>query len=566
MLSAREAWGIMEHPELQSEFEPVVVAVIDTMIDLGHDDLAANLLVADAWDFVEGQELSATSVTTEVHGTHVAGIVAAEIEPAPAATDVTGIGRDIVKVLPLRVINETGNPPATTVDMLIAAVLYAAGLPNSSNETPSRTAQVISMSLGGTNGSYLGFELGQTVQRVEERGITVVAAAGNDGAPRTDYPAKYAGVLAVGSLDGTDRLSAFSNYGDMLDVVAPGGTSDGSGAGTEAILSLNYGGGTNRLSGTSMATPYVSGIVALMYSYNPQITPSEVYRILIETSEDLGSSGNDDLYGWGGVNAYRALKRSMMEPYGPYALDPEVITTQLGPVNFAASSSTLYSGDTGAADPESIVANEYLLTVDTERGAALGESGTRGELSEIAEEVGASSLRWVGADIWKLTFTHDREPSQLATLLQGYSIIERASPNRKVRLLGDTGPHPVDYRVLHTGSRSGRGVPGAEIVTTTAELQRASWFGALPESARGALEGLDFGKRSVIALFAGERPTGGYAVEVDQVSARGETLYVNYHVSEPGPGAIVTQALTSPYLICTVEGSFSELETDGRSR
>jgi subtilisin family serine protease len=155
-------------------------------------------------------------------------------------------------------------------------------------------AKIISMSLGSWFPS-------KTIKRAcayaWSKGCLLVAAAGNDGWGRLNYPAKYVTVIAVGAIDSNDHRAWFSNYGWGLELVAPG----------VDILSTYKGGTYKTLSGTSMACPHVSGVAALVWSYNTSLTNKQVRMILDESAVDLGSPGWDKYYGFGKVDAYRAL-------------------------------------------------------------------------------------------------------------------------------------------------------------------------------------------------------------------------------------------------------------------
>ncbi|MHA1813365.1 MAG: S8 family serine peptidase, partial [Candidatus Thorarchaeota archaeon] len=167
---------------------------------------------------------------------------------------------------------------------------------------------VISMSLGG--GDYdQAFD--DAIDRAYDAGIVVVAASGNDGKGTISYPAAYDNAIAVGAIDSDHNLADFSNYGPEQEIVAPG--VDIYSTMPTYTVALNYwfmGGYSqnyDRMSGTSMATPMVAGVVALILSANPDLTPPEVRDILHTTSVDLGSAGWDQYFGYGEVNAKAAV-------------------------------------------------------------------------------------------------------------------------------------------------------------------------------------------------------------------------------------------------------------------
>ncbi|HET9315117.1 MAG TPA: S8 family serine peptidase, partial [Vicinamibacteria bacterium] len=179
-------------------------------------------------------------------------------------------------------------------------------------------AKVINLSLGGPDNSV---SLQQAVDRAVQAGVTVVAAAGNDGVGRVDFPAALPNVIAVGAVDGRKELAPYSNFGAQIDVVAPGGDSrrdDDRDGLRDAVYQqmpdpafveigrydvFDYFG----LQGTSMATPHVAALAALLYSQG--ITqPAAVQAAIEQTAEDLGASGRDDRFGHGLIRPSQALR------------------------------------------------------------------------------------------------------------------------------------------------------------------------------------------------------------------------------------------------------------------
>ncbi len=151
-------------------------------------------------------------------------------------------------------------------------------------------------------------------------GIIVVAAAGNNASSQPVYPAAYDGVLAVSGVDINEQPAPYSNFGSYVDLAAPGGDlsvdldGDGYGDGVlstaasvDLIGNLSY--GYSYLEGTSMAAAHVSGVIALMKAVNPALTPDELDKLLADGSitRDLGDPGRDDLYGYGLIDAQKAV-------------------------------------------------------------------------------------------------------------------------------------------------------------------------------------------------------------------------------------------------------------------
>ncbi len=272
----------------------VEVATIDTGADLDHPDLVANLDLDNDYDFVSHD---ATANDLNGHGTHVAGIIAAATNNA---TGVAGIAPG-VKVVPIKVI---GAYTGTTSDF-IDGLEYAADL----------GVDVANMSLGSTAADIGsgGVALMQAaVDYARSKGVVLVAATGNNAASSSYnpangiyYPAACTGVIAVGATGRYDGLAEYSNYGPQVDIVAPGGD------GSFGILSTYPNDRFAYLTGTSMASPYVSGTVALLLSHAPAATAAEVESALLSTVKDLGEPGWDQYYGYGLVQVDAALAAIM---------------------------------------------------------------------------------------------------------------------------------------------------------------------------------------------------------------------------------------------------------------
>jgi len=254
----------------------VKVAVIDQGVDFKHPDLKSQVLPP------YNAAAPVNTYSPAGHGTHVAGIIG-------AAKD-NGIGGHGInpnaKILPIDVFN--GEEIAN--DFVIAqGILYAI----------EQGADVINMSLGLYRDSTL---LKEAVQKAIEKGVTIVAAAGNETTDMYSFPASYEGVIGVGSTNDRNELSDYSNYGPSVDVVAPG----------EGVYSTFYdekkGSSFKEESGTSMASPVVAGIASLLKSKYPNLKPHEIEAILEMTAKDLGKKGYDLTFGHGLVDPVKALQ------------------------------------------------------------------------------------------------------------------------------------------------------------------------------------------------------------------------------------------------------------------
>jgi serine protease len=301
----------------------VIVAVIDTGVFLNHPDLRGQLV--QGYDFIsslntsndgDGIDPDPSDPGDEVqvgnsswHGTHVAGTIAAALNNREGGVGVA----PGVRVMPLRAMGRGGG---LSYDVL-QAVRYAVGLENDSGTLPAQPADIINLSLGGGGYSQVAQDLYRTVRN---RGIFVIAAAGNENSTEPMYPASYNGVVSVAASDFRGERAPYSNRGPFVDVTAPGGNmsvdrnNDGY---ADGILSTGVSATASGLEksyvfyqGTSMASPHIAGIVALMKSVHPGLTPDDFDSLLAsgEITDDKGEKGRDDSYGHGLIDAYRAVE------------------------------------------------------------------------------------------------------------------------------------------------------------------------------------------------------------------------------------------------------------------
>ncbi|MCX9012404.1 MAG: S8 family peptidase [Candidatus Methanoperedens sp.] len=257
----------------------VIVAVIDSGVDYTHEDLAA-VNSSLGWDFVNND---ADPMDDNGHGTHVAGIIAATMNNGKG---VAGVAPNVT-VMPVKVCNRFGS--CWTSDMA-DGVRWAA----------DHGARILSISLGGTLPDPLTSDA--TKYAVLNKGALIIAAAGNNGLEQPSYPGAYPWVLAIGSLGYNGARASYSQYGSFLDLMAPGGSSDGTAE--HDIVSTYPGNRYVYMAGTSMATPHASGVAALYWSYNLSFTNKQVGTMLIKFADDLGTPGWDKYYGYGRVDAY----------------------------------------------------------------------------------------------------------------------------------------------------------------------------------------------------------------------------------------------------------------------
>jgi len=291
LINLEQAWDV-------STGNGVTVAVVDTGINpFGFDGFGNRLLLGyNAILGIPG------GIDFNSHGTHVAGTIG---QRTNNLTGVAGIAYE-AKILPVKVMTFLG---FGLDSWIINGIRWAT----------DNGADIINLSLGGSYPSQV-FE--DTLAYAHEKGVTIVAAAGNGGFDHTgddqvEYPAASEYCIAAGAVRYDKSRTHYSNYGDALDLVAPGGdrdvdqNGDGKDDGIlqETFWFLGIGWGYWFYSGTSMASPHVAGVAALIKSLHPEpeYGPDEILQALQDTAEDLGSPGWDEEYGYGLVDAEAAV-------------------------------------------------------------------------------------------------------------------------------------------------------------------------------------------------------------------------------------------------------------------
>jgi subtilisin family serine protease len=307
-IDAPEAWGI-------STGSTVLVAVIDTGIDYTHPDLMFNY--AGGVDFVNGD---GDPMDDHGHGTHVSGTIAASLNNVtgdPSAEEgVVGVAPN-ARIVAYKVCDASGNCSDFAIEQGIAQAI-------------SVGAKVINMSLGGPEISQ---SLTDAVQDAWNAGIVIVAGAGNDGNTNKFYPAALPNVISVGAFDEDHRRASFSNYGSWVEISAPGNVIMSSYPMSQCVESGVPGdaGCYNWLSGTSMATPHVSGAAALVWSRGDVTTNRQVFDIIVNSADPRGvdSVRLDSWTKHGGLNIHNALSYGLtnLSPTASAGPDQTVVDT-----------------------------------------------------------------------------------------------------------------------------------------------------------------------------------------------------------------------------------------------
>lgn len=301
-IQAEKAWNIsIGSPE-------TIVAVIDTGADYAHPDLSANIWhnsgeIADnkidddhngyiddviGWDFCDNTKNPRDG---SGHGTHISGIIAA------VGNNTLGISGVCwrAKIMVLKALTDNGSGISK---QLAQAIKYAA----------DNGARIINISWGGFGNSAV---VKDALDYAYNHSCIIVAAAGNNNSDAGRFfPGNYSQAITVTACDANDKRASFTNYGTVVDVAAPGVDILSLRAeGTDMYQKEDHIVGRDyyRASGTSMATPFVSGLAALIISQNSLLTNKEVEEILYASCDDLGEKGKDKYFGYGKVNAAKSM-------------------------------------------------------------------------------------------------------------------------------------------------------------------------------------------------------------------------------------------------------------------
>ena len=395
----------------------VIVAVIDTGVLLNHPDLDGQLV--PGFDFIasasrardgngidnnpndEGDRSSGGS--SSFHGTHVAGTIAAESDNTQGVAGVAWNAR----IMPLRALGVDGG---TTYDVM-QSIHFAAGLSNDSNTLPARRADIINLSLGSDASSQSEQD---TVSQARAAGVIVIAAAGNESTTLPSYPAAYNGVVSVSATTITNSLAGYSNRGSTIDIAAPGGNNgsdiNGDGVGDGVVSTIGDDGSTgpvqfrySALNGTSMATPHVAGVAALMKSVHRNLTPAEFDTAITSgrITDDLGTTGRDDLFGHGLINAQKAVAEANRLAANQGRDPGPVLSASVSTLNFGGFSNELplllSNLGTGTLTINAVTTSQPWINVVAPAGSSLGTYTIRVTRAGLADGVHTGTITFDGS-------------------------------------------------------------------------------------------------------------------------------------------------------------------------
>ncbi|MDH5575943.1 MAG: S8 family serine peptidase [Nitrospirota bacterium] len=290
----------------------VTVAVLDSGIDAAHQDFAGQLLTG--WNVISGNSSNVADITG--HGTAVAGVVMAKGNNGVGVASVAWSG----KILPIRITNSSSG--TSTLEYMAAGITYAA----------DHGAKVANLSYQVGAGNYS--TIISAAQYMRNRGGVVVVAAGNTGGLREGNDNAY--LISVSATTSSDAFWSSSSYGNFVDVAAPG----------SSITTTNRGGGYGAWSGTSFSSPMTAGVMALILSANPSLSPQAAENILEGSADDLGNQGWDNKFGHGRINAARAVEMAMVGTSN----DTQDPTVQFGSPSAGSTVSDIVSVVVSASD------------------------------------------------------------------------------------------------------------------------------------------------------------------------------------------------------------------------
>jgi hypothetical protein len=506
---------------LIQNFSPVTVAVIDSGMDVGHPDLVGRI-APGGFNFLAGaKDLTAQQNLEDDmgHGTHTGGTIVAN---ANNKIGITGATSAAVKVLPLRVLSHSFTRFAYNGRMISEyvadAVRYAI----------SKNAAVINLSL--TWPKLVDSESARSaIQEAIQKGIVVVAAAGNERKQKPAFPCSYPGVLCVGAITNTGDLSGYSNYGGNVDILGPG--DDIIGPYPRDLDSLLRIRGYEKMSGTSMASPLVAAVAAELRSSHPEWSATEVIARILSSARQMKGQENT-LYGL--VNLKRALEAKPEPVFMPdfksagkspdeFLVDEHTlqITGSLGVRNLWATATAVHmeimaNGKLAGAKDFASVGSAPVQVPWTHSFTSLDESSDvvltlkvsyGSETREFKTQI--SAVRpMLGLPGKVLTYTQ----SDLGKNLDWIGISNQALSLKlnRVQTYGKSTGHPIYYRQTQTGGTDKPAL--VQIVKTegAGSIQTVSVPGAQTLSQIVRLDLKKSGEQDWAFIGLGSDATGSY--------------------------------------------------------
>lgn len=457
-----QAWAI------EKGNRDVVIAVIDSGIDYKHEDLAPKAWINPSevpengldddgngyiddiygWDFTDAPNLQAEGdylegdnepIDESGHGTHVAGIA--------GALPNNGVGiAGVAWECPLMAIRaglSLGGSSRMQDDDSASAIVYAA----------DNGASIVNMSWGSERRSFV---IQDAIDYAYSRGVVLVAAAGNSQKPEAIFPAAYRKVIAVASTEQNQQRFYQSNFGASIDIGAPG----------NVILSTQINNQYRLLTGTSMASPHVAGVAALLLAKRPTLTHEEIRHILINTTDPVYREDSDELderfVGAGTVNAERALLASGV--LQARILEPETNSGGSDAITIVGTAGGYKFQSWHLSYGQSTVPTEFIPFTQPATTQKIGETLTVWDTTTVPEDIYTVRLTVTAADGRQthdqVVLSVDRTPPQIISLTATETLYGERSLTIFTWATDDVTQNTLYYR------REGSLAPFAPITTT----------------------------------------------------------------------------------------------------
>ena len=499
-IKAEQAWDVT------TGSNNIVIAILDTGTATDHPDLEGKIV--GGWNIVNN---SNRPYDDNGHGTYTAGIAAAESNNGRGVVGISWGAR----IMPVKVL--TGRGSGSEED-IAAGIRWAV----------DHGARIINASLGGEFDSEV---MRDAVKYAADHNVLVVAASGNTPNGNPNYPAAYDSVLAVGATGRSDTFTGFSSWGPYVDVTAPG-VGILSTAWDNGSLTYEYG------NGTSASCPFVSGVAALVLSVNPSLTAAQVKQIIEDSSDDFGNPGWDEHYGFGRLNAAKAVQMAQAGPPPPHTPTPVP----------QASNTPAPTGTIAPSQPPAITLNDAAMAP----GALLSIQGAGFAPNEIIDlslatadgksaGIGNAQTNGQGAFRAEVAVPRDTPGGSATITAAGSKSGLRASASFMVT--GGTGGRSrvqgtIKGAVLGTRisvSLKPETLNGGKELTTTAD-----------PSGTYSFSGLAADVYSITANAPGYLPVGPFVVQVDGTPNDSKTLDFGLSVSRPAAFERVPAVPNSP--------------------
>ena len=400
-IQAQKSWSIAKGKD-------ILVSVVDTGIDTDHEDLTDGIVQAVSvipHEYYDGSKSIVFNSNYEGredcmgHGTHVAGIIGARQNKI----GVVGVAPDC-RIMSVKALELYKGKGAGKSGWIAAAIRYSI----------EQGARIINLSIGGS--AVTDPLLEKVIGEAAEAGCIVVCAAGNiTGEPQVFYPAAYEHTITVGATGKDGKWISFSNYGDYLDIVAPG----------EAIYSTVIGGyGTK--SGTSMACGVVTGEIALLLEKNKSLNEQDILKLMKQRAVRENGGAKDPKMGYGFLDAYKLLKNENTEStQNPASASESEVDAGANVENSREITETTIErveNTTEDTEPDTreseqdMAADNWLYTMDKEQKTVITGEIVQTEESEIEEsEIEESETESIEETFKEFSETDVRQESEAAT-------------------------------------------------------------------------------------------------------------------------------------------------------